>query len=115
MLEETPGKVVVLWDDGGTHRFAEVQTFALLQRSRPGLRRFPPCAPNLNPDGRLMDTLKNARLASFCPKNLEELEATVTGELRGPRRRQDDVMATILQTGLPIHTLEDFVRVGGLP
>jgi len=115
VLEEIPGKVVILWDNGGIHRCREVQTFAWLNRSRLELRRFPPYAPDLNPDEGVWDALKNDRMANFCPKSLEELETTVTNEMRRLQRRPDDVMAALLQTELPIHTLEDFVRAGGLP
>ena len=115
LLEEIPGKVVILWDNIGFHRCAEVQTFVWLNRSRLEVRRFPPYAPDLNPDEGLWDVLKNDRLANFCPRDLEELETAVTGELQRLKRSPDDVMKAILQTELPIHTLEDFVRAGGLP
>ncbi|MGI0130030.1 MAG: transposase, partial [Thermoplasmata archaeon] len=38
------------WDNGGIHRCVEVNTFVWLNRRRLELRRFPPYAPELNPD-----------------------------------------------------------------
>jgi transposase len=115
LMEEIPGRVVVLWDNGGIHRCVEVATFVWLNRRRLELRRFPPYAPELNPDEGIWDVLKNDRLANYCPRSVEELEQAVTVELRALRASRDRVQAAIQQTELPIHTLEDFIRAGGLP
>jgi transposase len=81
-LEEVPGRVVVLWDSGGIHRCVEVNTFVWLNRRRLGLRRFPPYAPELNPDEGIWDVLKNEQLANYCPRDLEALKGAVEAQLR---------------------------------
>jgi transposase len=81
LLEEIPGRVLVLWDNGGIHRCVEVKTFVWENRTRLELRRFPPYAPELNPDEGIWDVIKNDRLPNYCPRTLEELHGTVAQEL----------------------------------
>jgi transposase len=114
LLEELSGRVVVLWDNLGIHRSAEVATFVWLNRRRLEVRRFPPYAPELNPDEGLWDVIKNDRLANYCPTSLGELEATVRAELDALKGHPERVMAAIQQTALPIHSVEELIRAGGL-
>jgi transposase len=114
LLEEVRGKIVVLWDNINIHRSAEVVTFLWLHRRRLTVRRFPPYAPELNPNEGVWDALKNDRLGNYCPTTLDELDRTVTDELERLRDRPEEVLAAIQQTDLPIHSLEDFVRAGGI-
>ncbi|MCI4368563.1 MAG: transposase [Thermoplasmata archaeon] len=87
---------MIVRDNGGIHPCREVQTFVWLNRSRLDLRRLPPYAPEPNPDEGVGDVLKNDRLANYCPTGLDELEATVTAELRRLRRRPEDVVSAVL-------------------
>jgi transposase len=112
LLEEIPGRVLVVWDNIGIHRCAEVATFAWLHQGRLQLRRLPPYAPELNPDEGIWDVIKNDRLANYCPDTLDELEATVQRELAALQATPDRVMAAVLQTELPIHTVRELVRAG---
>lgn len=101
LLEEIPGRVLVVWDNGGIHRCVEVNTFVWLNRQRLELRRFPPYAPELNPDEGIWDVIKNDKLANYCPKTLEELQARVDGELqllkRSPHRVQNAMRQSKLE------------------
>jgi transposase len=101
LLEEIPGRVMVLWDNGGIHRCVEVNTFVWLNRHRLELRRFPPYAPELNPDEGIWDALKNDRLANFCPRSREELHGKVTRELRRLKEHPKRVRRAMRQTALP--------------
>jgi putative transposase len=113
LLEEIPGRIIVVWDNGGIHRCAEVATFAWLNRRRPELRRLPPYAPELNPDEGIWDVIKNDQLANYCPLSLDELESTVQSELRALRGDPERVMRAIEQTELPIHSVEEFLNAAG--
>ncbi|MGI0128861.1 MAG: IS630 family transposase, partial [Thermoplasmata archaeon] len=113
LLEEIPGRVIVVWDNIGIHRSAEVSTFLWMHQGRLETRRIPPYAPELNPDEGVWDVLKNDRLANYCPSSLDELETTVRTELEALRANPDRIQAAIRQTELPIHTVEQFVRAGG--
>lgn len=114
LLEEIRGRVIVVWDNIGIHRSAEVATFLWLNRRRLESRRIPPYAPELNPDEGLWDVLKNDRLANYCPASLEELEGTVRRELEALQAHPEFVMQAIRQTELPIHTVEQFFHAEGI-
>lgn len=105
LLEELSGKVVVLWDNGNIHRCPEVKTFVWLNRHRLSLRRFPPYAPEMNPDEGIWNALKDDRLANYCPGSLDELEETVGREMRRLKRDPRKVRTAMRQTELPIHEL----------
>lgn len=113
LLEEIPGRVVVVWDNIGIHRSAEVATFLWLNRRRMATRRIPPYAPELNPDEAIWDVIKNDRLANYCPTSLDELELTVTAELKALKADPERVWIAIRQTELPIHTVDQLVEAGG--
>ncbi|MGI0129528.1 MAG: IS630 family transposase [Thermoplasmata archaeon] len=100
LLEEIPGRIVVLWDNGGIHRCVEVNTFVWLNRRRLELRRFPPYAPELNPDEGIWDVIKNDKLANDCPKDLEELKGTVETQLRLLQRSPHRVQQAMRQSTL---------------
>ena len=103
LLEELPGKILIIWDNGRIHRCPEVATFAWLNRDRLELRRFPPYAPEMNPDEGIWDVLKDDRLVNYCPTSLAELERTVKREMRRLKRDPRKVRTAIRQTELPIH------------
>ena len=50
LLEEFPGKSLIVWNNVRTHRCPEVATFAWPNRNRLELQRWPPYAPEINPD-----------------------------------------------------------------
>jgi transposase len=100
LLEEIPGRVIVVWDNGGIHQCGEVATFRWLNRKRLDLRRLPPYAPELNPDEGIWDVLKNDKLANYCPMSLEELTAKVEGELRLLQRSPNRVIEAMRQSAL---------------
>ena len=114
LLEEIPGRIVVVWDNIGIHRSAEVATFLWMKQGRLTVRRLPPYAPELNPDEGVWDVIKNDRLGNYCPLSLDELERTLQQELASLKASPERVMRAIEQTELPIHSVEDFIQAGGL-
>jgi transposase len=100
LLEEIPGRVLVLWDNGGIHRCVEVNTFVWLNRRRLELRRFPPYAPELNADEGIRHLIKNDKLANYCPKTVEELLGEVNGKLRLLKRSPYRVQNAMRQSAL---------------
>ena len=113
LLEEIPGRVMVVWDNIGIHRCAEVATFTWLNRRRLELRRIPPYAPELNPDEGIWDVIKNDRLANYCPTSLDELEGTLHAELSDLKAHSERVLSAIQQTELPIHSVDQFLEAAG--
>ena len=114
LLEEIPGRIIVVWDNIGIHRCAEVATFLWMKQGRLTVRRLPPYAPELNPDEGVWDVIKNDRLGNYCPLSLDELERTLQQELASLKASPERVMRAIEQTELPIHSVEDFIQAGGL-
>ena len=92
--------MLVVWDNGGIHRSVEVNTFLWLERRRIEVRRFPPYAPELNPDEGIWDVLKNDKLANYCPTSLPELQGKVEAELRLMQRSPHRVHQAMRQSEL---------------
>lgn len=95
LLEEIPGRIMVLWDNGNIHRSEEVKAFLWEHRDRLETRRLPPYAPELNPDEFIWNMLKYQRLANFCPSTVEEMEEVVRRELRRMQRQPEKVRSGI--------------------
>jgi transposase len=102
LLEEIPGRLMVVWDNGRIHRSVEVKTFLWENRRRLETRRFPPYAPELDPDEQVWVTLKHQRLANFCPKTGEELRAAVERELRDLQAHPEVVESFLRASDLPL-------------
>jgi transposase len=111
LLEEIPGRVIVVWDNGGIHRCAEVKTFVWENRRRLELRQFPPYAPELNPDEGIWDVIKNDRLANYCPRTLEELHGTVAHELERLKADPERVQTAMSQIELPWELASRTIRI----
>jgi transposase len=111
LLEEIPGRVLVLWDNGGIHRCVEVKTFVWENRTRLELRRFPPYAPELNPDEGIWDVIKNDRLPNYCPRTLEELHGTVAQELVRLKAHPEEVQTAMSQIELPWELVSRTIRI----
>ena len=102
MLEEVEGRLMVIWDTGRIHRPVEVKTFLGEYRERLETRRFPPYAPELDPDEQVGTVLKYQRLANWCPKTEEEIRAGVERELRSMQAHPELVASFIRHSELPL-------------
>lgn len=107
LLEEVEGRVMVVWDNGGIHRSAEVKTFLWENRKRLETRRFPPYAPELDPDEQVWTVLKHQRLANFCPKTSDEIREAVERELRDLKAHPEVVASFIRHSDLLPEALTD--------
>ena len=105
LLEEVEGRLTVIWDNGRIHRSVEVKTFLWEHRKRLETRRFPPYAPELDPDEQVWTILKYQRLANWCPKTEEEIRAGVERELRSMQAHPELVASFIRHSELPLPAL----------
>ncbi|MHB1435724.1 MAG: IS630 family transposase, partial [Thermoplasmata archaeon] len=105
LLEEVEGRLMVIWDNGRIHRSVEVKTFLWEHRKRLETRRFPPYAPELDPDEQVWTVLKHQRLANWCPKTGEEIRAGVERELRWMQAHPELVASFIRHSELPLPPL----------
>ena len=105
LLEEVEGRLMVIYDNGRIHRSVEVKKF--LWEHRPWLetQRFPPYAPELDPDEQVWSVLKHQRLANGCPKAEEEIRAEVERELRSMQAHPELGASYIRHSELPLPAL----------
>ena len=102
LLKEEPGRLMVVWDNGTIHRRKDVKAFLWQNRRRLETRRFPPYAPELDPDEQVWTVLKHQRLANWCPKTGEEIRAGVERELRWMQAHPELVASFIRHSELPL-------------
>lgn len=90
LLQQIPGHIVLVWDNGSTHTSHETKAF--LERARERLTVFylPPYFPKLNPTEYLWTYIKWAKLKGYCPMGIPELKRKLHGCVRslGCDRRQ---------------------------
>jgi hypothetical protein len=78
LLNQIPGHLIVLWDNGKIHRGDPIQEL-LLRTYRLHLVAFPPYAPELNPDEGVWNLLKN-QLANGRPDTQADLMDVLADE-----------------------------------
>lgn len=99
LLRHLRGPVIVLWDNGKIHKGDAVRA---LCRTIPRLRleRFPPYAPELNPDEGIWQFTKRT-LANGRPDDIDELYGHLRSVLEDLRHNHAQLRACIRHSGLP--------------
>lgn len=100
LLRQIPGHLIVLLDNGKTHRGDSVKEL-LIRTSRLHLEPFPPYAPELNPDEGVWNHLKNT-LANGRPDTQTELMDVLSEEIRNLSTSQSLLRGCIRQSGLSL-------------
>jgi len=83
MLQELPGRFVVVWDGGPMHKGDPIHQLTGLFADRLCLEPLPPWAPELNPVEPLWAWLKYDRLCNYAAHTVAELDGRVVAELAG--------------------------------
>lgn len=97
-LSKHTGKpLLIIWDGLKAHRSRLLRDYVDGVGGQIALAHLPPCAPELNPVGRLWAWLKRHALADYCPDFIAELTAAAHGKLKSTQRRTTLVAA--LKTG----------------
>jgi transposase len=99
LLRQIPGHLIVLLDNGKTHRGDSVEEL-LAHTSRLHLEPFPPYAPELNPDEGVWHHLKST-LANGRPDTQAELMDVLSGEICQLASSQSLLRGCIQQSELP--------------
>ena len=99
LLHQIHGHLIVLLDNGQTHRGDPVQEL-LARSTRLHLEPFPPYAPELNPDEGVWNHLKST-LANGRPDSKEELMDVLSAEICGLAASQRLLRGCIQQSKLP--------------
>ena len=94
-------KIIVVWDGAPIHRSKVVKEYlATVGKGEVHLERFPPYAPELNPDEGIWRHLKYVELRNLCCETLEELKLEIRKAVARIRRRSSIVLACIAQPGI---------------
>jgi DDE superfamily endonuclease len=81
LVKELAGRLVVVWDGGGTHQGDPIRELQDSLADRLVLEKLPPYAPMLNPAEPVWSWLKWGQLSNFAPNNAIHLNERVVGEL----------------------------------
>jgi transposase len=81
LLQELPGRVVVVWDGGSRHKGDPIDQLQDLMTDRLSLEKFPPYSPQLCPVEPLWSGLKDSRLCNYAPQEATQLKGRVLAEL----------------------------------
>ena len=100
LLRQIPGHLIVLLDNGKTHRNDSVEEL-LARTSRLHLEPFPRYAPELNPDEGVLNHLKKT-LANGRPDTQAELMDVLSEEICNLAASQPLLRGCIKQSGLPL-------------
>ena len=105
LLKEIDGSIVLLWDNGGPHRRADVKQFLYENRKRLYTSRFPAYAPELNPDEQIWNVLKYQELSNWCPDTVEEMKARVKGVMSRLKRNPERIRNAMVHSRLPLPSI----------
>jgi transposase len=100
LMEQIPGKLLVVWDRGSIHRAKGVLEFVERHRPRLQIEWLPAYAPDLNPDEGIWQYLKNVELRNRVTFNLTALRRQVVQAASRLRRRPALVRACMGVAGL---------------
>ncbi len=90
-MKEIAGNIVMLWGYGGYHRQKDVKQFLHDRRERLYTRRFPPYAPELNPDEQIWIVPKYQEPSNWCPDTVEEMKIRVKGVMSRLKRHPERI------------------------
>jgi len=99
LLKHLRGPVVLLWDNGASHKGKVVRAF-LDKHPRLEVFRFPGYAPELNPDEFVWNHLKRS-LANSAPTDLDHLKSLLHPPLQRLRQSQKLLWSCIHASELP--------------
>jgi transposase len=89
LLQELPGRVVVVWDGGSMHKGDPINQLQELMAGRLSLERFPPYSPQLCPVEPSWSWLKYSQLCNYAPHDATDLDRHVVAELSAIRDDQE--------------------------
>jgi transposase len=101
LVKELAGRVVVVWDGGGTHQGDPIRDLQDVMADRLSIEKLPPYAPTLNPAEPVWSWLKWGRLSNFAPDNATPLNERVVSELTAIQDDQEALRSFWKASELP--------------
>jgi putative transposase len=102
LVQELAGRVVVVWDGGGTHQGDPIRDLQEVMADRLCIEKLPPYAPTLNPAEPIWSWLKWGQLRNFAPINATHLNARVISELTAIQDDQEALRGFWKASELPL-------------
>ena len=102
LLQELPGRVVVIWDGGSMHKGDPIDQLQDLMADRLTLEKFPPYSPQLCPVEPLWSWLKYSQLCNFAPQDAIQLDGRVVAEVSAIRDDQELLRSVRHASDLPL-------------
>ena len=99
LLQQVPGPVILLWDQGQIHKGPVIRE-VLLDHRRLQTEFFPKYAPELNPVEQVWHDFKS-HTANSLPQNKQDIEVSIHANTYRVRRSQDKLRSFILASELP--------------
>jgi transposase len=100
LLDQIPGKLLVVWDGLPAHRGQAVKDFlASGAAQRIWIERLPAYAPELNPDEGIWRYLKRVELRNLVCHSLDHLRKELEGAVERLKRKPDVIRGCIEQPG----------------
>jgi transposase len=100
LLDQIPGKLLVIWDGLPAHRGQAVKDFlASGAAQRIWIERLPAYAPELNPDEGVWRYLKRVELRNLVCHSLDHLREELEGAVERLKRKPDVIRGCIGQPG----------------
>lgn len=100
LLDQIPGKVLIIWDGSPIHRSQVIKDFlASGATQRIHLERLPGYAPDLNPDEGIWNYLKRVELKNVCCRDLAQLHTELRQATERLRHKKHVIKACIQQPG----------------
>ena len=102
LREHIPGPMTILWDGANIHDRSKVVRAYLAEHPEIVTEKFPGYAPETNPDERVWQHTKHARLANFAPEDTAELRRALIEEFDRLHRRPDLLAAFVRHARIPV-------------
>lgn len=103
LIKEMEGrKLLVAWDNASIHKCKATKRFLERNCSTMITKRFPPYAPELNPDESVWNLAKYHDLANWCPTDAREMRRVVNRELRLLSSQKERVASAIRNAKIPL-------------
>ena len=102
LMRELPGRLLVIWDGGGTHKGDPIREAVARFAPRLHLERLPGYAPMLNPVEPIWSWLKHSRLANYAPHDAATSNQRVHRELDAVCDDRDFLLSMWRASDLPV-------------
>lgn len=102
LVKELAGRVVVVWDGGGTHQGDPLRDLQDVMADRLSIEKWPAYAPTLNPAEPVWSWLKWGQLSNFAPDNATHLNERVVSELTAIQDNQEALRGFWETSELPL-------------